>query len=191
MLRKCKIYHCICLQTNIHTESRDVSCVVTSVTSSTLPQPTQAVPVELPDSPTHPPPYPGNQAEKHNPVSEQTVTKESEQTLPSKSPQNNVRASLLEEIQAVQARRCWEESAETGENYKESNKPDFTSIGSSVKNGGASAFQDQLKSKLEARKRSLEAAEQMDANDSFSSNVQEPQVSDVQSTPQSTSYKGL
>jgi len=176
-------------QTNIHTESRDVSCVVTSVTSSTLPQPTQAVPVELPDSPTHPPPYPGNQAEKHNPVSEQTVTKESEQTLPSKSPQNNVRASLLEEIQAVQARRCWEESAETGENYKESNKPDFTSIGSSVKNGGASAFQDQLKSKLEARKRSLEAAEQMDANDSFSANVQEPQVSDVQSTPQSTSYK--
>ena len=80
---------------------------------------------------------------------------------------------------------------ETGENYKESNKPHFTSIGSSVKNGGASAFQDQLKSKLEARKRSLEAAEQMDANDSFSANVQEPQVSDVQSTPQSTSYKGL
>ena len=126
-----KIYHCICLQTNIHTESRDVSCVVTSVTSSTLPQPTQAVPVELPDSPTQPPPYPGNQAEKHNPVSEQTVTKESEQTLPSKSPQNNVRASLLEEIQAVKARK-------TGETYKENNKPDFTSIGSSVKNGGAS-----------------------------------------------------
>jgi len=163
------------------------------VTSSTLPQPTQAVPVELPDSPTtQPPPYPVNQADKHNPVSEQTVTKppeHPEQTLPTKSPQNNVRASLLEEIQAVQKRRCWEEPAETGENYQESNKPDFTSIGSSVKNGGASAFQDQLKSKLEARKRSLEAAEQMDANDSFGANVQDSQVSDVQSTTQSASYK--
>ena len=91
----------------------------------------------------------------------------------------------------MQKRRCWEEAADTGENYQESNnKPDFTSIGSSVKNGGASAFQDQLKSKLEARKRSLEAAEQMDANDSFGANVQDSQVSDVQSTPQSASYKG-
>ena len=174
----------IVLQTNIHTDSRNVSCVVTSVTSSTLPQPTQAVPVELPDSPTQqqPPPYHHKQGD----TPEQTPT----QPEQSKSTQNNVRASLLEEIQAVQKRRCWEEQADTAENCQEGNKPDFSSIGSATKTGGASAFQDQLKSKLEARKRSLEAAEQMDANDSFSANIQDSQVLDVQSTTPAASYKG-
>lgn len=178
---------------SLNTESRDVACVVTSVTSSTFPQPTQAVPVELPDSPTQTTSYNVKQVEKLNPVSEHNVPTQSErqeQTIQSKSPQNIVRASLLEEIQAVQKRRCWEEPSDSNENCQENiNKPDFTSIGSSTKNGGASAFQDQLKSKLEARKRSLEAAEQMDANDSYSSNVHDSQVSDIQSSAQAANYK--
>ena len=185
-------FHNFNFQNNINPqESRDVACVVTSVTSSTLPQPTQAVPVELPDSPTQTTSYNVKQLEKSNPVSEYNVTTPSERQEQTKSPQNKVRASLLEEIQAVQKRRCWEEPSDSNENCQEGiTKPDFTSIGSSTKNGGASAFQDQLKSKLEARKRSLEAAEQMDANDSYSSNVQDSQVSDIQSSAQAANYKG-
>ena len=99
---------------------------------------------------------------------------------------------MLEEIQAVQKRRCWEEpAADAIDTCQETiNKPDFTSIGSVTKNGGASAFQDQLKSKLEARKRSLEAAEQMDASDSQSSTNNIANVSDIQSTAQTSGYKG-
>ena len=172
-----------------------MSCVVTSVTSSTLPQPTQAVPVELPDSPTQTTSYHVKQVEKANIVNEYNVTtqqsEQQERTVQSKSPQNNVRASLLEEIQAVQKRRCWEEPTDRTESSHENiNKPDFTSIGSSSKMGGASAFQDQLKSKLEARKRSLEAAEHMDANDSYSSNGQDSLVSDIQSAVQAANFKG-
>jgi hypothetical protein len=173
----------------IHTESRVVACVVASVTSATLPQPTQAVSVELPASPTQTHTYNVKQVEKVSDHIASPQSEHQEQTIQSKSPQSNVRTSLLEEIQAVQKRRCWEELTDSNENCQEITKPDFTSIGSSTKNGGASAFQDQLKSKLEARKRSLEAAEQMDANDSYSSNVQVSQVSDIQSAAQAANYK--
>lgn len=176
--------------------NNDVACVVTSVTSATLPQATKAVTVELPDSPT--------QAQsfhvKHDETTTTTIgsgyntkiqSEHLEQTMQIKSSQNSVRASLLEEIQAVQKRRCWEEpAADAIDTCQETiNKPDFTSIGSVTKNGGASAFQDQLKSKLEARKRSLEAAEQMDASDSQSSTNNIANVSDIQSTAQTSGYK--
>jgi len=178
---------------SLNTDNRDVACLVTSVTSSTFPQPTQAVPVELPSSPTQTTSYQVTQAESANLVSDYDITKQYEHhghSVQNKSPQNNVRASLLEEIQAVQKRRCWEEPEEITERSHESiNKPDFTSIGSSNKMGGAVAFQDQLKSKLEARKRSLEAAEQMDSSDAYSSSVQDSLVSDVQSAVLPANYK--